>query len=189
MNLFYAIAVIVTTHEILVYTVGYSQLQFQISLSIIGIEAVIIMPRKPKVLNTFEELFPACVIIIICFVIDIIFINYFSYMSTQPSNDEIYMSLSKKLLPPWFYICVGAPIAEELFWRGFAMRYVERSLPTMTALIVSSVGFAWAHGDWTFIPQHTASGMIFGIIALTNGIFGAIIVHMLLNTLIILKMF
>ncbi len=58
-------------------------------------------------------------------------------------------------------VVIGAPIAEELFWRGLAYRAVERKWGVVPAIVGSAVAFAALHLQ----PIQFAGLFVFGLVA------------------------
>jgi membrane protease YdiL (CAAX protease family) len=55
---------------------------------------------------------------------------------------------------------IGAPIFEEVFYRGLVLRSVERRFGTRAAVVVSSLVFGLSH----FQPLQTAGLVVFGLV-------------------------
>jgi membrane protease YdiL (CAAX protease family) len=86
--------------------------------------------------------------------------------------------------PLVFLLMVGvlAPIAEEVFFRGFALRALERRIGTVGGLIASSAFFAATHGQPLQAPALFVAGMLFGWLVVRTGRLGpAIVAHMAFN--------
>lgn len=79
-------------------------------------------------------------------------------------------------------VIVGAPIAEELFFRGLVLRAVEKRFGTTIGLIGSSVAFGATHLQALQFPALTAAGLLFGWLAVRYDRLGpAILCHMAFN--------
>lgn len=72
-------------------------------------------------------------------------------------------------------VAVGAPIVEELFFRGLLLRALQRRVPDWAAVAVSAVAFGIAHGS--ALP---VDGVILVMVSLT--VFGAILAVMAIRT-------
>ena len=72
-------------------------------------------------------------------------------------------------------VAVGAPIVEELFFRGLLLRSLQRRLPDWAAVALSAVAFGIAHGS--ALP---VDAVLLVMISLT--VFGAILAVMALRT-------
>lgn len=72
-------------------------------------------------------------------------------------------------------VAVGAPIVEELFFRGLLLRSLQRRLPDWAAVALSAVAFGIAHGS--ALP---VDAVVLVMVSLT--IFGAILATMAVRT-------
>jgi membrane protease YdiL (CAAX protease family) len=72
-------------------------------------------------------------------------------------------------------VAVGAPIVEELFFRGLLLRSLQRRVPDWAAVAVSAVAFGIAHGS--ALP---VDAVVLVMVSLT--VFGAILAVMALRT-------
>jgi len=86
-------------------------------------------------------------------------------------------------------VIVGAPIAEELFFRGLLLRAVEKRWGTAIGLIGSSVIFGITHFQALQFPALTAAGLVFGGLAVRTGRLGpAILAHMAFNAVTVVNL-
>lgn len=69
-------------------------------------------------------------------------------------------------------VVVGAPIIEELFFRGLFLRSVERRLGSRWALVVTSVVFGAIHLELLQFPALALAGLVFGGLAVWSGRLG-----------------
>ncbi len=72
-------------------------------------------------------------------------------------------------------VAVGAPIVEELFFRGLLLRSLQRRVPDWAAIALSAVAFGLAHGS--ALP---ADAVVLVITSLT--VFGAILATLAVRT-------
>jgi membrane protease YdiL (CAAX protease family) len=81
---------------------------------------------------------------------------------------------------------LGAVVFEELLWRGIAMGLLVHRLGPATALVLTSVGFAfWHHvslGRRSAV--HVTTGLGFGSAFLLGGLTAAILAHGVYNVLV-----
>jgi membrane protease YdiL (CAAX protease family) len=71
-------------------------------------------------------------------------------------------------------VVIGAPIAEELFYRGLLLRSLEkRGLPVIWAVVISSVLFALSHFQFIQFPALLVFGLVAGWLAVRTGRLGA----------------
>lgn len=84
------------------------------------------------------------------------------------------------------YLCVIAPIFEEILLRGFVLNSFKK-YGDMTAILISSIAFAMVHMNIVQIPIGFLIGLLLGFVTIKTGnIRLAIIIHIsnnLLNTL------
>lgn len=72
-------------------------------------------------------------------------------------------------------VSVGAPLVEELFFRGLLLRSLQRRIPDWAAVVVSAVAFGLAHGSALPIE-----GVVLVMISLT--VFGAVLATLAIRT-------
>jgi hypothetical protein len=86
-------------------------------------------------------------------------------------------------------LVVGAPIVEELFFRGLLMRSIARRFGDGWALAGSSFGFALAHLEGLQFPALLAVGVVFGVLARRAGRLGpAIFAHAAFNLVVVIAL-
>jgi membrane protease YdiL (CAAX protease family) len=79
-------------------------------------------------------------------------------------------------------VAIGAPLAEELFFRGLVLRAFEKRVGTRWAVAASSVVFGATHFQALQFPALTAAGVVFALLVVTTGRLGpAIFAHMAFN--------
>ena len=72
-------------------------------------------------------------------------------------------------------VAVGAPIVEELFFRGLLLRSLQRRMGDVKAILISAVAFGLAHGST--LP---ADAVVLVIVSLT--VFGAVLAWLAIRT-------
>jgi hypothetical protein len=65
-------------------------------------------------------------------------------------------------------VVVGAPIVEELFFRGLVLRSLQRRFGDTWAIIGSALVFGLAHFEWLQLPALVALGVILGVMAVNT---------------------
>jgi membrane protease YdiL (CAAX protease family) len=70
-------------------------------------------------------------------------------------------------------VCVGAPFAEELFFRGLLLRATERRWSTGVAVVASTVLFAVSHFQGIQLPALVLFGAVASVLAVRTGRLGA----------------
>lgn len=82
----------------------------------------------------------------------------------------------------YLVIIVGAPIAEELFFRGLLLRSLARRFDDTAAMAVSALAFSLSHFEPAQIPGLFVVGIVFAVLTRRSGRLGpAIIAHMAFN--------
>jgi membrane protease YdiL (CAAX protease family) len=84
-------------------------------------------------------------------------------------------------------VIVAAPLAEELFFRGFFYRALRTKLPIALAAIIDGILFGLVHAGstpWEVLPVLAILGVIFCLVyERTGSLFAVIALHALNNTL------
>lgn len=79
-------------------------------------------------------------------------------------------------------VVVGAPIVEELVYRGLLQRSLTNAITAWPALLFVSLGFAFIHFSWVEIPGLFVAGLAFGAGLIVTGRLGtAIVIHAAFN--------
>jgi membrane protease YdiL (CAAX protease family) len=79
-------------------------------------------------------------------------------------------------------VVIGAPIVEELFFRGLVLRSIENRFGTTWAVIGSGVVFGLVHFEAIQLPALVLFGLVLGYLAVRTGRLGAgIVAHMAFN--------
>jgi membrane protease YdiL (CAAX protease family) len=77
---------------------------------------------------------------------------------------------------------IGAPIVEEIFYRGLLQRSLVRRVGVPWGIAVSSMLFGAAHFQWLQFPALALAGALFGVLAHRAGRLGpAIAAHIVFN--------
>lgn len=86
-------------------------------------------------------------------------------------------------------IAVGAPVVEELFFRGLVLRSLQRYLADGPAVVVSGLIFGATHFELLQLPALALVGMLFGALVVRTGRLGpAIWGHVAFNTITIVAL-
>lgn len=71
-----------------------------------------------------------------------------------------------------FVVAVGAPLAEEFFYRGLLLQGFRRRLPDVAAILISSALFALVHIDPILYPGTFLLGVVAAVATLRTGRLG-----------------
>lgn len=86
-------------------------------------------------------------------------------------------------------VVVGAPIIEELFFRGLVLRSIENRFGTTWAVIGSGVAFGLVHFEAIQLPALVLFGIVLGYLAVRTGRLGpAIVAHMAFNAVTVITL-
>ncbi|MHB1853573.1 MAG: CPBP family intramembrane glutamic endopeptidase, partial [Acidimicrobiales bacterium] len=81
-------------------------------------------------------------------------------------------------------VVVGAPVVEELFFRGLLLRSLQARIGSVGAVIVSGLLFGLAHFEPLQLPVLALFGVVLGVLALRTGRLGpGICAHAAFNSL------
>ncbi|KPU56395.1 MULTISPECIES: CPBP family intramembrane glutamic endopeptidase [Bacillus] len=95
----------------------------------------------------------------------------------------------------WIFICITAGVTEELLFRSFMMNYLSQLFPALSiigVLVISSIIFGLAHfyQGWKGIVGTMILGFMLGRVYVTTGsIYPSIIIHMLIDLLVLIRLF
>lgn len=82
----------------------------------------------------------------------------------------------------YLLLAVGAPLVEELFFRGFLQRALVRRFGRLVGIGATACLFGLTHFDLTALPGLTAFGVVLGVLAHRRGSLGApIVAHVVFN--------
>jgi membrane protease YdiL (CAAX protease family) len=69
-------------------------------------------------------------------------------------------------------VCIGAPFAEELFYRGLLLRAVEKRLTLAAGVVAATILFGIAHFQLLQLPALLLFGLVAGLLAARTGRLG-----------------
>ncbi|UOB76819.1 CPBP family intramembrane metalloprotease [Bacillus sp. ZJS3] len=115
---------------------------------------------------------------------------------------ERQMSDASEMLPNnyretilWVFICITAGVTEELLFRSFMMNYLSQIFPALSIIwvpVISSIIFGLAHfyQGWKGIVGTTILGFMLGrVYVATGSIYPSIIIHMVIDLLVLVRLF
>jgi uncharacterized protein len=83
----------------------------------------------------------------------------------KPARDLIDQARGGWLVAIVLVVCVGAPIVEELFYRGLIFRALEGRLAAPLAIAISALWFGAAHLEWIQLLGLVAFGVVLAVCA------------------------
>lgn len=83
----------------------------------------------------------------------------------------------------FLYICVLAPISEEILFRGLLLRELE-PYGKRFAVLASSFLFGIFHGNLVQTPYAFLAGLVLGYVAMEHNVIWAMVLHMINNLLL-----
>ena len=84
---------------------------------------------------------------------------------------------------------IGAPVIEELFFRGLLFRSLRRRFGPWPAIVGSAVVFGLAHFELLQLPALIAFGLVLGFMAEKSGRLGpGIVAHAAFNAATVLSL-
>ncbi len=103
----------------------------------------------------------------------------------NPALDAV--ALDPPLVASLVCVALLPAICEELWFRGFWLRFCVSRWPRFVSVLVVSVGFAAFHVSWAQLIATFVLGIVFGFLTLqSNSVGPAIWAHLLNNTIAIL---
>lgn len=79
-------------------------------------------------------------------------------------------------------VAIGAPIIEELFYRGLLLRSLQKVVPDWVAIVLSGLAFGATHFQLLGLPALAAFGMVLAWLTVRSGRLGlAIFAHVSFN--------
>lgn len=84
----------------------------------------------------------------------------------------------------FFFVALTPAICEEILFRGFALRPLEKAFGGKWAIILTALAFAIVHLDFVRLVPTFALGLAFGYTAIkTRSIFPSMVLHLLNNSI------
>lgn len=104
----------------------------------------------------------------------------FGFLGKSVSEFMQTAGVSTDSLSMLLYVGLGAPIFEEILFRGILMRSLEPYGKKM-AIFVSALLFGFYHGNPVQAPYAALVGMVLGYVAMEHNIIWAMVLHMFNN--------
>lgn len=136
--------------------------------------------RSPIKLKSFIAGFTSMIAFMVFFTMPVVFIdivlNNFGYTleSLAPANT------SSDSITEFLYVAILGPICEEIIFRGFVQRSLEKYSPVV-AIFVSALSFAWFHGNFSQFFPMIGVGLVLGYMAYKYSIKMSMTMHITYN--------
>jgi uncharacterized protein len=103
---------------------------------------------------------------------------------SEPAERLRDVAVGWRFLVLSLFIGIGAPIVEELFFRGLLNRALIRRLGPWPGIVLGGLAFGLAHGQALQLPALAVFGVVLGWLAWRSGRLGpGIVAHMVFNGL------
>jgi len=107
------------------------------------------------------------------------------FVSEVPTLVELQDQLLEwSIWKQFFFVALTPAICEEILFRGFALRPLEKAFGGKWAIILTAIAFAIVHLDFVRLVPTFALGLAFGYTAIkTRSIFPSMVLHLLNNSI------
>ena len=119
------------------------------------------------------------------------FLSFLLTLAGWPVQEQAWLEelllepLLIRQLAPW--IVVAAPIAEEVFFRGYMFRFMEQRLGFRAGLLLSSAVFATIHLNPSGLPVYMVIAVVMALVYRYSGnLLSPIVAHATLNGTVLL---
>lgn len=178
---------------LITHTMGQFLEIAQFAASIIGLGFLFFYFRRKveykAVFKKEKRMTPGDFSLLLCLFIGFSTVALFFYQSFEESVQQIGYSLAPRgletllnsdslfiLLSVW----IIAPVGEELIFRGFLMRYLEK-YGKLTAIVVTALLFGLFHGNLGQGLNAFAVGLVLGYVAIEYSVVWSIVLHWVNN--------
>lgn len=188
-NLFMIVNTGIMDILVLIFIFYFITKKYKQDLSSIGLSLKNFLNKFFLGLNSYISLIP--VILMVLFII-IWLSNIFNYQPPAQPIFELFFQEKRSLLVIYltFFATIVGPIAEEVFFRGFAYRALRERLGVFKTIALTSLVFAALHTNLAgFFPILILGIMLAYLAEKTNSIIPSITVHILHNSAILSFLF
>lgn len=133
-----------------------------------------------------HKLILAAVMAILFYHVVILFINVVG--SLFPSLLESYLNASSNLDSQesvwirFLALVILAPLTEELVYRALSLSHLKKALPSFAAVLIASLVFGLAHGNFLWFLYAAALGVVFGFLfTRTESVYTSLAAHAAFN--------
>jgi membrane protease YdiL (CAAX protease family) len=86
-------------------------------------------------------------------------------------------------------LIVGAPVVEEIYYRGMLLRSLKRYVPPVPAILTTGIVFGIVHFDWVTLPGLAAFGVVLAWLSHRSGRLGPnILAHAAFNMVTVIAL-
>ena len=142
-----------------------------------------ITPREKPTLKAFGAGLTSMVAMMVWFTIPVValdgFLSIFGYTleNLAPANS------ASDSITKFLYVAIVGPICEEVVFRGFVQRKLEKYSPVV-AIMTSAIMFGLFHGNFGQLFPMIGTGLVFGYMAYKYSIKMSIAMHVTYNLVI-----
>lgn len=138
--------------------------------------------RKPKLMPSLAGVFMWLGTLSFMLLYQFLISDYITEAPTMAGIDDLMNSMG--LFSQFFFIAITPAICEELLFRGFAFRPLEKSLGPKKAIVITALLFAIMHLDIVRLLPTFLLGLVFATIAYVSGsIWPVMLLHMANNAI------
>ena len=135
---------------------------------------------KENLIFSLPIIFPAVSVILVISVLTSMLLGVFGYENTAVFDESLFVSIITHALVP--------AVLEELLFRFAPIKLLSEN--KKTALILSSVMFAFAHANLFQIPYAFIAGLIFSsLYIITGSILPSMLLHFINNTVSLISIY
>lgn len=109
--------------------------------------------------------------------------NFLNQFGLTAMGDLEAATMKADTFSMFLYAGIGAPIAEEILFRGVVMRKLEKYGKGF-AIVMSAFLFGVFHGNMVQTPYAFVAGLVFGYTAMNFNILWAMVLHMINNLIL-----
>ncbi|MGH9300630.1 MAG: lysostaphin resistance A-like protein [Acidimicrobiales bacterium] len=116
-----------------------------------------------------------------------LFVKHLDSRLGQPAHQLTSVAHGPGLIVLALFVCIGAPLVEELFFRGLLLRSLRARLGPVLAVVISGVAFGLAHAEALQLVGLAAFGIVLGILAeRTKRLGSGMVAHATFNALAVI---
>lgn len=141
------------------------------------------IPREKPTLKAFGEGITSLVAMMVWFTIPVVFLDMFLGLFGFTLENIAPANNASESITEFIYVAFLGPICEEIVFRGFVQRKLEKYSPVV-AIVTSAICFALFHGNFGQLFPMIGTGLVFGYMAYKYSIKMSIAMHVTYNLVI-----